>query len=220
MIIKDLLIACKETLLMTFTTSLFAYLIGIPLGIILNITSKNGICKNKVINTILGFIINVLRSIPCLLIIVISIPIVRKIVGIGTGEWYTLVIPLIVASFPFISRLVEQSLNEVDKDVIEAATSLGASKFQIIYRVLLVEAKPSIISGIAVATISILGYTSFAYDFSAGGLIAKAYAYYRGAPLDIYNWKVWIIVLLIIIIVQIIQELGLLLARKIDKRRK
>lgn len=220
MIFNDLLVAFKETILMTFVTSIIAHLIGIPLGIVLYITSKNGICKNKVINSILGLFINILRSIPCLLIIVISIPIVRSIVGIGTGEWYTLVIPLIIASFPFISRLVEQSLNDVESGVIEAAKSLGASKFQIIKRVLLVEARPALISGFSVATISILSYTSFAYDFSAGGLIAKAYQYYRGEPLNIYNWKVWIIVLILVVFVQIIQELCLLLARKIDKRRK
>lgn len=218
--INDLLIATKDTILMTFITSLCAYLIGIPLGVILYITGKNGICKNKIINSILGFIINILRSVPCLLIIVISIPFVRTVIGIGTGEWYTLVIPLIIASFPFISRLVEQSLNEVDKGVIEASKSLGASKLQIIYRVLLSEAKPSLISGFAVATISILGYTSFAYDFSAGGLISKAYSYYRNDSLNIWNYKVWIIVLLIVVIVQIIQESGLFIARKLDKRRK
>ena len=126
---------------------------------------------------ILGFLVNVLRSIPCLLLIVLLIPVTNVFFGRGSwsGNWYSMIVPLVFASFGFIARMVEQSLSEVDSGVIEAAKSLGASNTQIVFRVLLSEAKPSLISGFAVTVVSIIGYTSFAGYISGGGLIVEAF---------------------------------------------
>ena len=221
MTFQSVMTGLGETLLMTLCSTLLAYLVGLPLGIILQITSKNGIAKNKVLNTILGFIVNILRSVPCLILIIILVPFTRLVFGRATGEWYVLIIPLFVASFAFIARVVETSLNEVNTGVIEVAKSLGASKFQIITKVLLKEATPSLISGLAVTTIAILGYTSFAFDFSAGGLIAQAYAVYTQGPYNFHEKPdIYIIILVIVLLVQVIQEGILLISRKIDKRRK
>ena len=217
---SDLFTSFNETVLMTFIATFLAYLVGLPLGMILYVTSKNGLVKNKTINSILGFIVNTLRSIPCLLLIVLLLPLTREILGRGTGKWFTIIIPLFFASFPFVSRLVEQSLQEVDAGVIEASRSLGASNFKIMTKVIFPEAKASLVGGVAVAMVSILGYTAFAYDIGAGGLIAKAYSIYKSNPSKPWNIKIWIVVFLIIIIVQSIQELGLFISRKMDKRRK
>lgn len=212
--------ATYETLLMTLLSAFLAYLVGIPLGIILNTTSKNGIHPNKPVNLILGFLVNLLRSIPCMLLIILLLPITRGVFSRGTGAWYTMLIPLFFASFPFVARLVEQSLNEVPTGEIEAVRSMGASDKEIIVKVLLSESKPSLIGGFAVSAISILGYTSFAYDFGAGGLIASALSFYsahNGNYLSSPN--VWVIVFLVVVIVQLLQEAGLYIARKSDKRR-
>jgi len=210
--------ALGATLKMTLVATAVAYLIGLPLGIILNMTSKRGLKPNNIINTILGTIVNVFRSIPCLLLIVLLIPLENVLFGKGSwsGEWYSMVVPLVATSFAFIARIVEQSLSEVDSGVIEAAKALGANDFQIVTKVLLSEAKPSLISGFAVTTVSIIGYTSFAGYISAGGLITQAFnfGYYHSNKLGM-----WICVIIVIIIVQIIQEGGLIIAKKIDKRR-
>ncbi len=213
--------ASYETILMTLISTALAYLVGLPLGIVLNITSKNGIKRNKWINNILGFIVNVMRSIPCILLIIVLLPLTRAIVGTGTGKWYTMIIPLFFSSFAFVSRMVESSLNEVDQGVVEAAKSMGATSNQIVWKVLFREARPSLVLGLAVSMISILGYTAFAYDFGAGGLISSAYAFYTGHTGNYLTYpNIWVIIILIVIIVQIIQEVGLLVAKKIDKRRK
>ncbi len=214
---------CKmvlETLLMTFISTFLAYLIGLPTGILLNVTSKKGIRPNKAINLIVGSFINLLRSIPCLIIIVLCMPISRKLLGSGTGKWYTIIIPLTICAYGFVSRMVEQSLFEVDSNVIEAIKSLGANNFQLVFKVLLVEAKPSLISGLSVVLVSVLGYTSFAYNIGAGGLISGIYTFFTRNTAS-YFTKVyfWILIILIVIIVQVIQELGLYIAKKIDKRR-
>ena len=167
-----------ETLLMTFISTFLAYLIGLPTGILLNVTSKKGIRPNKTINLIVGSFINLLRSIPCLIIIVLCMPISRKLLGSGTGKWYTIIIPLTICAYGFVSRMVEQSLFEVDSNVIEAIKSLGANNFQLVFKVLLVEAKPSLISGLSVVLVSVLGYTSFAYNIGAGGLISGIYTFF------------------------------------------
>lgn len=212
--------ATYETILMTLITTALAYLVGIPLGILLHTTSKNGLHPNRIVNLILGVIVNVLRSIPCMLLIILLFPLTRGIVGRGTGAWYTMLIPLLFASFPFVSRLVEQSLSEVPKGEIEAVASMGASDGQIIKKVLLKEAKPALIGGLAVSAISILGYTSFAYDLGAGGLIFAAYAFFTAHTNDYLAYpNVWVIILVVVIIVQLIQEIGLYIARKTDKRR-
>ena len=217
---SEVMIAFAETLLMTGISVVLAYLVGLPLGLLLYATGKNGLIKNKVLNNIIGGIVNILRSIPCLLLIVLLMPLTRLVLRFGTGHWYSIIIPLFFASFPFVARLVEQSLSEVDAGTIEASKSLGASNFQIMKKVLLVEARPSLIGGVAVAAVSILGYTAFAFDISAGGLIAKAYSIYTQNTADPWNYKICLLIVLIVVIVQVIQETGLYISRKIDKRRK
>ncbi len=214
-----LLKAIKDTLLMTCISTCISYGIGLPIGILLYKTSKKGLKPNSIVNGILGTIVNTFRSIPCLLLIIILIPITNFIFGKGSwsGNWYSMIVPLVFASFAFIARMVEQSLVEVDSGVIEAARSLGASDRQIIIKVLLSEAKPSLISGFAVTVVSIIGYTSFAGYIAGGGLIVEAFnlGYYGTEKLGM-----WICILFVVIIVQLIQEGGLLISKKIDKRRK
>ena len=214
----DLSNALLETLLMTFISTLFAYLIGLPLGVILNATSSKGVCPNKIVNTILGIIVNTLRSIPCLLLIIILIPLSNVILGKGqwSGNWYSMVIPLVFASFPYVARLVDQSLNEVDVGEVEAIRSLGASNWQLITKEIIPEAKPSLISGFAVTIVSIIGYTSFAGYIAGGGLIVEAFnlGYYGTDKLGM-----WICIIFVVIVVQVLQESGLWISKKIDKRR-
>lgn len=219
--LDNILKATGETILMTLIGTFFSYIIGLPLGILLNITSKNGIKPNKWINLFIGIFVNIMRSIPCLLLIVILMPLTRMVFNKATGYWYTMIIPILFASFGFVSRLVESSLNEVDSGVIEASKSMGASTFQIITKVLFVEAKPSLVNGIAVTLINVIGLTAFAHSFSAGGLITLAYSYYS-THINSYleESTIWIILITIIILVQIIQEIGLYLSKKVDKRRK
>lgn len=216
----DFLTSILETLGMSISSCALAYLFGLPTGILLNITSKKGIMPCKWLNTIVGLIINILRSIPCLIIIVVLIPVVRMIFSMGTGEWYTIIVPLFVASYGFVSRIVEQSLAEVDSGKIEAIESLGATKFQIITKVLIPETKSSLVSGLAVALVSIIGYTSFAYNISANGLIADIYLHYKNNTADYMKYpEFWILIILVILIVQGIQEIGLMISKKLDKRR-
>ena len=216
---NNILEAFKDTLLMTSISTIIAYVLGLPIGVLLYITSKKGLKPNPIINTILGTIVNIFRSIPCLILIIILIPLTNFVFGKGSwsGNWYSMIVPLVFASFAFIARMVEQSLSEVNLGVIEAAKSLGASNWQIIIKVLLVEAKPSLISGFAVTVVSIIGYTSFAGYIASGGLIVEAFnlGYYGTQKLGM-----WICILFVVIIVQVIQEGGLLISKKIDKRRK
>ncbi len=209
-----------ETIGVTLIATVCAYLIGLPLGIILNVTKKNGLKPNRFINFILGLFVNILRSIPCLIIIVILMPVTRQLLGRGTGEWYTILLPLIVASFGMTTRMVEQSLSEVPAGEIEAVKSLGATNLQIVWKVMLSEAMPSLISGMAVVAVSILGYTSFAYNISAGGLISGIYSIFYNNTGDYMSKPLfWILIVVTIILVQLIQELGIFISKKIDKRR-
>lgn len=226
----DVLLAILETLGMTLIGTILAYVLGFPLGILLNITSKNGIKPNKVLNSILGTFVNVMRSIPCLLLIVILLPFTRMLLGRSTGEWYVMIIPIFVGAFGFVARIVESSLNEVDGGVIEASKSMGASTWQIIKKVLIVESLPSLINGVSVATINIIGFTAFAYDFGAGGLISKAYSFYKNNTKYFVSYDEFfknpdllaliLTIVLIVILVQVIQVLGQYFSKKIDKRRK
>ena len=211
--------SAKETLYMVFISTVIAYIIGLPLGVLLYVTSKKGLKPNRVVNSILGTIVNIFRSIPCLLLIIILIPLSNVIIGRGrwSGYWYSMVIPLTVASFAFIARMVEQSLSEVDGGVIEAAKAMGTPNYKIITKVLLAEAKPSLISGFAVVVVSIIGYTSFAGYIAGGGLIVQ------GFNLGYYGTNkkmMWLCVLAVVVIVQVIQEGGLYLSKLLDKRRK
>ena len=213
--------AIKETILITLISTTLAYLVGLPLGVVLNATSPKGVRPNKVINTILSVIVNVLRSIPCLIIVVLTMPISRAILGRATGAWYTMIIPLFLTSFAYVARVVEQSLSEVDTGKIEAIRSLGASNSQLIFKVSIPEAGPSLLVGLSVTMVSILGYTSFAYNIAAGGLIAEIWSFYtKNTGNYTAEWMFWIMIIFVVIIVQVIQELGLFISRKIDKRRK
>lgn len=209
-----------ETILMTGISTILAYILGLPVGIILNITAKKGIKPNKWINLILGILVNLLRSVPCLIIIVLCMPITRAWFGSGTGSWYTILIPMTVCAFGFVARMVEQSLQEVPSGELEAIKSLGASNFQLITKVLVPEAKVSLITGVSVVAVTILGYTSFAYNIGAGGLISGVYTFFtRNTGSYLGKIYFWILIILIVIIVQVIQELGLYIAKKVDKRR-
>ena len=209
-----------ETLTMTFLSALFAYILGLPCGVLLNVTSKNGIKPCKWINFIVGLIVNVLRSVPCLIVIVLCIPWTRAWFGKGTGEWFTIIIPMTVCAFGLVSRMVEQSLAEVPAGEIEAVKSLGATDFQLITKVILPEAKASLITGVAVVAVSVLGYTSFAYNIGAGGLVSGIYTFYSRNTGDYLSSAFfWILIVIVVIIVQLIQEAGLKIAKLTDKRR-
>lgn len=203
-----------ETFYMVIVSTIIAYIIGIPLGVIVFITDTNGICRNRVVNVITGFIINVVRSIPFLILLVAILPFTRLVVGTTIGSTATIV-PLVVAAAPFVARMVESSLKEVDPGVIEASKAFGASTWQIITKVLLPEAKPSLLVGGTIAFATILGYSAMAGFVGGGGLgaIAVNYGYYR------YQTDVMLItVALLIIIVQVFQEVGIRVVNKIDKR--
>lgn len=205
-----------ETLYMVLVSTALAYVIGLPLGVILNVTDKNGVCRNIFINRVLGFIVNFLRSIPFIILLVTIMPLTRLIVGTTIGSTATIV-PLVISAAPFVARMVESSLQEVNGGVIEAAESMGSSPFQIIYKVLLPEAKPSLLTGAAIAITTILGYSTMAGFVGGGGLgaIAINYGYYR------YNKVVMMInVLLLVVIVQIFQEVGIRAVKVSDKRLK
>ena len=217
----NVLKAFYETVLMTVISTSLAYLVGLPLGVLLNVTSKNGLRPNKFINTILGIIVNFLRSIPCLILTVILIPLNRSIFGTASGSFYTMIIPLFFSSFAYVSRIVEQSLNEVDNGEIEAIRSLGASDFFIIRKVLLVEARSSLVLGIGVTLVNVIGYTSVAYNLGAGGLISQIWSYYTKHTSDFTStFLFWFLIILVVLIVQLFQELSLFISKKIDKRRK
>ena len=208
--------AIWETVYLTIISTLFAYVIGLPLGVILNITSKNGIKANKWLNAILSFIVNIFRSIPFIILMVAVLPVSKLIVGTSLGN-KAMIVTLVIAAAPYFARMVESSLKEVDYGVVEAAKSMGASNWQIIYKVLLPEAKPSLVVGAVISIVTVIGYTAMASTIGGGGLGALAiiYGHQRGNS-DI----ICFCVLLIVIIVQVIQELGMLLSRKIDKRIK
>lgn len=217
----NVLKAFYETVLMTVISTSLAYLVGLPLGVLLNVTSKNGLRPIKFINTVLGIIVNFLRSIPCLILTVILIPLNRSIFGTASGSFYTMIIPLFFSSFAYVSRIVEQSLNEVDNGEIEAIRSLGASDFFIIRKVLLVEARSSLVLGIGVTLVNVIGYTSFAYNLGAGGLISQIWSYYTKHTSDFTStFLFWFLIILVVLIVQLFQELSLFISKKIDKRRK
>ena len=199
---------------MTIVSTALSYVFGLPLGVLLCVTDKNGVFRMPVFNKALGFIINFLRSVPFLILLVAILPFTRAVVGTTIGSTATIV-PLVVAASPFIARMVESSLKEVDGGVIEAAQSMGSSPFQIIYKVLIPEAKPSLLMGAAIAITTILGYSAMAGFVGGGGLgaIAINYGYYR------YQDDVMLMtVLLLVIIVQVFQEAGMKLAKLSDKR--
>ena len=203
-----------ETIYMVFLSSALSYVIGIPLGIALVVTDKEGISPVPLFNKVLGLIINLLRSVPFIILLIMVLPITKFIVGKTIGSNAT-VVPLIIAAAPYIGRMVESSLKEVDAGVIEAAKSMGASTWQIIVKVLLPEAKPSLLVGAAISVPTILGYSAMAGFTGGGGLgdIAIRYGYHR------YQTDMMMVtVVLLVIIVQLIQEVAMRMSRKSDKR--
>lgn len=205
-----------DSIYMTLISTVFAYVIGLPLGVILVVTDKQGIKPVPWLNAILGFVINVLRSVPFLILLITIIPFTRWITGTSIGTRATIV-PLVVAAAPFIARVVESSLKEVDGGVIEAAQSMGTSTFQLIYKVLLPESLPSLVVGGALAVTTILSYSALAGFTGGGGLgdIAIRYGYNR------YQTDIMLVtVALLVVIVQVLQEVGMRLARACDKRRR
>ena len=203
-----------ETVYMTLISSAFAYLIGLPLGVILNVTDKKGIAPHPKLNSVLGFVVNFFRSIPFIILMVAMLPVAKFLVGTMIGN-KAVIVMLIVAAATYVARMVESSLNEVNVGVIEAAQSMGASNFEIICKVLVPEAKPALITGAAISVVTILGYSAMAATIGGTGLgqIAIIYGHQRSND-DI----TWICVFLIWIIVQVIQELGRYIAVKTDKR--
>ncbi|MGI6537055.1 MAG: methionine ABC transporter permease [Caldicoprobacterales bacterium] len=204
-----------ESIYMTLVSTALAYLFGLPLGIALVVTDNTGILPKKNFNRVLGLIINLLRSVPFLILLIAVLPVTRAIVGTTIGSNAT-VVPLVIAAAPFIARLVESSLKEVDKGVIEAARSMGASTMQVITKVLLPEARPSLLIGSAIALTTILSYSAMAGFVGGGGLgdIAIRYGYYR------YETDIMLVtVALLVVLVQVLQEAGMKLARMSDKRK-
>ena len=205
-----------ETLYMTLFSTFLSYLIGLPLGLILVVTDKTGIRPMVGVNAVLGFIVNFLRSVPFIILLVAVIPLTRFIVGTSLGSTATIV-PLVIGAAPFVARMVESSIKEVDAGVIEAAQSMGATPIQIVMKVLLPEVRHSLVVGSAIAITTILGYTAMAGFVGGGGLgtIAINYGYYR------YQSDMMLVtVLILVVIVQLFQEIGMKLAKIGDRRIK
>ena len=206
----------RETLFMTLLSAIFGYLLGLPMGVALAVTDKNGIRPNAVVYKILDVVANVVRSIPFLILLILIMPLTKLLVGRSYGTAAT-VVPLTVAAAPFIGRMIESSLNEVDRGVIEAAQSMGAGNMTIIMRVLLVEARTSILVGVTIALGTILGYSAMAGIVGGGGLgdIAMRYGYYR------YEKEImFVAVILLVVLVQIFQTLGMKMSVKLDRRQR
>ena len=204
-----------DTLYMTLVSTAIAYLIGIPLGVILVITRRDGICPAPKTNAVLGTIVNIMRSVPFLILIIVLIPFTRLVAGTSIGATATIV-PLIVGAAPVIARMVESALWEVDAGVVEAAQAMGASPWQIVTKVLLKESVPSLVTGAAIALTTILGYSAMAGAVGGGGLgdLAIKYGYHR------YQTDVLLLTLIILVLlVQVIQALGNAVAKRIDHRK-
>lgn len=209
--IRDAIITgIGETFVMTFFASLFSYLIGMPLGVLLYSTSKGRLLENRPVNFAIGAIVNVARSLPFLILLVLLIPFTRFVVGSSIGT-KAAIVPLTIGAIPIVARMVEASLNEVNPGIIEAATSMGASPLYTILHFIIPEATPSLLQGGAINVATVLGYSAMAGVIGGGGLgaIALQYGYYR------YQKDVlWTTVALLIIMVMLIQELGIFMSKK------
>lgn len=206
--------AVLVTLKITVISTLLSYIIGIPLGVLLYGTEKSGIFPNAPVNRVVGFIVNIIRSIPFIILLVMTQPVAKLIVGSKIGD-NAFIVYLVIAAAPFVARMIESSFREVDRGIIEAAQSMGSNNMQIILKVLLPEAKPSLIIGGAIAITTILGYTPMTYLIAGGGLgqLAIQYGLYRFESTTMY-----ISSLLLIILVQIMQETLNYIAKVCDKR--
>lgn len=205
-----------QTVYMTALSTVFAYLIGLPLGVVLHITDKDGLHPIRWLSSVLGFVVNFFRSIPCVILMVAMIPAARLLLGSSTGNG-AVIVTLIIAAAPYVARMVESSLKEVPAGVIEAAQAMGCTNLQIVWRVLLPEAKPSLISGAIISTVTILGYTALAATLGGTGLgqVAIIYGHQRSQKL-----VTWVCVFLIYFIVQAIQLVGTRILRRTDKRAR
>lgn len=215
-IILMLLEGTGATLYMTLTSALFGYALGLPMGILLAVTDREGIKPDRTVYKLLDFITNVIRSVPFLILLILVIPLTKAIVGKSYGATATIV-PLVIAAAPFIARMVESSLKEVDKGVVEAAQSMGAGLFTIIRKVLLAEARTSLLVGVTIAVGTILGYSAMAGAVGGGGLgdIAIRYGYHR------YETGIMIVtIVILVVLVQILQGIGMMLSKKLDRRAK
>ena len=203
-----------ETVYVVVLSTLFSYIIGLPLGLLLAVTDQDGLRPSAGVNTVFVTVVNLLPPVPFLIMVFLLTAFTRLIVGTTVGS-PAMIPPLVIAAFPFVARLVEASVREIDRGVIEAAESMGASTLQIVTRVILPEATPSLISGATTATVTILGYSAMAGIVGGGGLgaIAINYGYYRKE-----NLTMWVAVVLIVILVQILQGLGNRIAARSDKR--
>ena len=204
-----------ETLYMTLMSTALGYLFGLPMGVLLAVSDKEGLAPNRWLYKVLDVAANIVRSVPFLILLILLIPFTRFLIGKSTGSTATIV-SLVVAAIPFIARMVESSMKEVDPGVIEAAKAMGAGNLRIIVKVLLVEARTSLITGCTIAIGTILGYSAMAGVVGGGGLgdIAVRYGYYR--------WKTEIMivtVILLIVLVQIFQSVGMMIASRLDRRK-
>jgi D-methionine transport system permease protein len=206
--------ALWETLYMTVASTVAAYLIGLPLGLLLTVSAPDGIRPRAALYTTLGGVINILRSVPFLILMMTLIPVTRLICGTAIGSPAT-VVPLTIAAFPFVARMVESSAKEVDRGVIEASLSMGASPSQVVWRVIVPEAMPGLLNGAAIATTTILGYSAMAGICGGGGLgvIAINYGYYRGETSTML-----VMCVILVVVVQAFQMLGTRASRLSDKR--
>ena len=216
-LINDMPFALWETTYVTVLATLFAVIIGLPLGVLLVVGEKGGILPlPKWLMSTLNVIINLLRSIPFLILMIMAFPLARLIVGTTVGTTASIV-PLVIAAFPFVARLVESSLREINPNIVEMAQSMGASPFQIIVKVMIPESVPSLISNFTIAITTVLGYTAMSGIIGGGGLgkIAINYGYYR------YKYLVMLFaVIILIILVQVFQSIGTRAATRCDKRIK
>ena len=212
--IEEMLGGIGETLYMTLFSTLLAYVLGMPIGVALYVTDKNGLKPCKGVNVTLGAVVNIVRSVPFIILLITILPFTQWLLGTTLGATAT-VVPLVICAAPFIGRMVESSLKEVPAGVIEASRAMGTSNMKIILKTLIPESKPSLISGCTITVTTILGYTAMAGYVGGGGLgaIAINYGYYR------YNTPVMLVtVLLMVIIVQLFQEIGSRIEKKTDKR--
>lgn len=212
-ILKD---GTAGTLYMTLMSTFFGYVLGLPMGILLAVTDKEGICPNKLVYKVLDLVANILRSIPFLILLILLIPLTKAIVGKSYGTTATIV-PLVIAAAPFIARMVESSLKEVDHGVVEAAMSMGADNATIVWKVLLAEARTSLLVGVTIAIGTILGYSAMACVIGGGGLgdIAIRYGYYR------YQTDVMVVtIVILVLLVQVLQGIGMMVSKRVDKRRR
>ena len=214
-IIQMIVNGIGETVYMTLLSTAIGYVFGLPMGVLLAVSDKDGLMPNKVLYKVLDVIANIVRSIPFLILLILLIPFTRLIVGQSYGSSAT-VTPLVVAAIPFIARMVESSVKEVDPGVVEAARSMGAANFTIVRKVLLVEARTSLITGATIAIGTILGYSAMAGTIGGGGLgdIAIRYGYYR------YQSDIMIVtVVLLVVLVQLFQTAGMVIASRLDKKK-